>query len=756
MAKEVEIPIKVTGLSDLKKQLREAKDTMLSLADATNEIDVKKFNEARAAAGELADKLGDANAQIKVMATDSGFQKVANGLGLVGDNLKNLEFKDAAANAKQLTADIKSMNPKEVAQGFKDFGKTIGQLSNAFIQLGIKLLANPLFLLVAVVTGIVIAIVMLKDKLKIAEQAFEFFNKAVKIIIQNLKDLTDWLGLTSFAMEENADKTIAANNKKIASNEKVTASVNKEYTFQIALAKANGEDVTELQIKQSQFEESQAKKRQKIASDTIAKIDELEKKGKGKLTEDQIKARNEATAEYVKERDAATAFNQGRIVLRAEANTKLREENKKANQKSKDDQDKADKAAEDAAKRHLAIIRGLRDLELANLEEGLQKDLALNQEKYKRDLEDLKTNKNMTQLERDKYAAEYFKRKEIEDKKAYKSENDRLAEQKKIRVEAEKKAIDDLKAIREGYNDFVLEQTGTPFEKEMAAIAKKYKDEQAELDKFYEGKLDLQAEYKLKSQNLTTLQFDEQAAARKKNSENEKVEEINKFLEKAQVVLDFGNTINGLFNQLDSNRVNSIKEKQAEEINLITEKQNKELSNTSLSETQKQAINDKYAKLKYAAELKAFKQLEDIKKKQFARDKALRMAGVVIDTASAIMKNYGQAGFIGGTAMAVATAAIGAIQLATIASQKYQGESGPSAPSTGGSGTGAGGGTGQSEALTPSFALTGQRNIGSTASSAENNNSDKTQQISVVAIVSETEVTNVQKRANRIRQSAEL
>jgi len=43
---------------------------------------------------------------------------------------------------------------------------------------------------------------------------------------------------------------------------------------------------------------------------------------------------------------------------------------------------------------------------------------------------------------------------------------------------------------------------------------------------------------------------------------------------------------------------------------------------------------------------------------------------IAIDTAQAIMKNYGQAGFIGGTAMAVITAALGAAQIAMVLSQK--------------------------------------------------------------------------------------
>jgi hypothetical protein len=37
--------------------------------------------------------------------------------------------------------------------------------------------------------------------------------EAVKLLIQGFKDMTDWLGLTSFAAEENAARTLAANEK---------------------------------------------------------------------------------------------------------------------------------------------------------------------------------------------------------------------------------------------------------------------------------------------------------------------------------------------------------------------------------------------------------------------------------------------------------------------------------------------------------------------------------------------------------------
>lgn len=747
MAQELDIDIKVTGLADLRSQLKAAKDDVIAL-QSSDVIDPNKLAEATKRAGALNDALNDANEQIKVMSGGSDFEKVSNGLGLIGSQLKDMDFEGAANSAKNLTKVVQAMSPATIAKGFKDLAGTVLELGKAFVSVGLKLLMNPLFTIPAIIVAVVVAIVMLKDKLKIAEQAFDLLMRPIKALIQGLKDLTDWLGLTSFAMEENADKTIAANNKKIASNEKVTASVNKEYSFQITLAKANGEDVTELQIKQSQFEETQAKKRQKIASDTIAKIDELEKKGK--LTEDQIKARNEATAEYVKERDAATAANQARIVLRAEANTKLREENKKAGQKSKDDQAKADKVAEDAAKRHLAIIRGLRDLELSNMEEGLQKDLSLNEEKLKRELQDLEKNEGIKGLLREKYIEQYKLQKDIADKKAYKAESDRLEENRKKRLDEEKKFNDDLKAIRQSYNDFVLEQTGTPFEKEMATIAKKYQTEKDLLKKALDDKLITQQEFNVKMASLTTLQGNEQAAIRKKTKDEELQDTTDKYLEISQKVSDGLNAVNGLLNQLGQNRLDAIKDKETQELDALTQKQQQELDVTGLSEAQKQTINDKYAKLKYQTELKAFEQSEKIKKRQFAREKALRIVQTVIDTASNVVtsiRNNGGVPF--GIPAGILAGALGAVQLATIAAQKYQGEAGPSAPTIGG-----GGGGGGSTPVEPSIGLYGQRNAGSTATAAKS--VEANQNIMVTAVVSETEITNVQGRANRIRQSAEL
>ena len=78
------------------------------------------------------------------------------------------------------------------------------------------------------------------------------------------------------------------------------------------------------------------------------------------------------------------------------------------------------------------------------------------------------------------------------------------------------------------------------------------------------------------------------------------------------------------------------------------------------------------------------KKKEKEKRKAFERDKKMKMASVVIDTAAGIMKTIGQTGFFG-IPMAIMIGAMGAAQLAMIAGTSYQGGGGsvskPSAPS---------------------------------------------------------------------------
>jgi hypothetical protein len=762
---ELDIDIKVTGLSDLRSQLKAAKDDVIALQSA-DVIDPAKIAEATKRAGALKDALNDANEQIAVMSGGSDFEKVSNGLGLIGSQLKDLDFEGANNSAKNLTKVMQSMNPADVAKGFTDLAGTVLQLGKAFFTMGLQLLANPIFLIVAIIVAVVAAIVLLKDKIKIMEVAFNMLMAPIKVLIQGLKDLSDWLGLTSFAEEEAAQKSLDATNKRIAANEKLTASMDKEYGRQIALAKANGEDTTKLETEAAKFKQQKSFESTERLNKEIKTQSDLLKN----QTQEQQKETRKTIADLVKTRDEQVQINKDAAndvnIIKATARVKDAEDAKKAGEKATSEQQKRNKEIEDAAKRHLAILRGLRDLEIQNMDEGLQKELSINQEKYKRELEDLKTNKDISRAERIKYEEQYVIEKQIADKKAYATEKKRLEDEAKLKKDARDKEIADMEAnalrirqLNQNYTDYLLEHTGTDLEKQQAVIEKSRKAaigneqsrwfaEMANLKMTQAEKEKLEKEHRARLKKINEIADGEKQAADDTNAALELSKKISHYAEVAEKVMSGVSALNGLLNQGDSNRLNDIKTTHDAEVSSLEEKQQRELSSSNLSEAQKKTINAKYAKLKYQADLKAFNESESIKKKQFARDKALRMVGVVIDTAKAISGAVAASPLTFGMPWAAVAGVTGALQLATIASQKYQGEAGPSAPSIGGVGGGGGGAT------EPALSLFGKQSEANTTKQGQS--VEANQSITVNAVVSETEITATQGKIAKMQKSAEL
>lgn len=769
MAKPIEIPVEVTGLGAIKAELKSLKNELLN---ATDPADIERLSSA---AGALSDKLADASEKIKIFAAGSDFEKVSNGLGLIGNQLANLDFEGAAETAQLLTKTIKSMDPKEVAAGFKQFTSTVGQLSNAFVQMGIKLLANPLFLLVAVIVAVVVAIVSLKDKLKIAQVAFDMMMAPIKLLIQGLKDLSDWLGLTAFAAEEEADKVIAASQRKAEASQKFLNQYEFNKKQEIALLKANGKDTLKAELQLDTVRASEAKKREAASHDELlaarVKYNEAvsaEDKAALKKQIDEIKGKIQQEKNIQVESN-----NNKKITLINHRNAEL-EEDKKADEKSKADKATANKNAQDAAKRHRDIIKDIKSLEIANMEDGLAKELAANKEKYRVELEDLKYASGLSKEERKKFQDLYAAEKKIADDKSLEVEKKRLSELEKVAKEKREKDAAELKAHQDkmaelaaNYDAYILEHTGTELEKQLADVNAKRKaaidDEKALYEEKKKDALGNAAELeRIEKEHVDKMKVingiaDAEAATATETSKGlEIAATIDKYAQIAEKATAGLTAINGLLNQLGQNRMNDIKNEAATEIETLNDKQAAELSNSNLTEQEKVNIKYKYDMLKYQAELKAFNATEVIKKKEFARDKALRMVGVIIDTAKSVSASIAASPLTFGLPWSAVNAGIGVLQLATIASQKYQGSTGPSAPSapsapTGGGGAGAG--EASSSAITPSVNLYGRanqlNNVGPAGQAVGQN-------ITVTAIVSESDITGTQNRVAKMTNSAEL
>jgi hypothetical protein len=169
-------------------------------------------------------------------------------------------------------------------------------------------------------------------------------------------------------------------------------------------------------------------------------------------------------------------------------------------------------------------------------------------------------------------------------------------------------------------------------------------------------------------------------------------ERLQKQLDNAQFVFDQLSALNDAFSALEDARMQNMQTRANDELSALDAKHKKELEGQNLTAEQKKAIDDNYAAAKYQIELKNFNALEAIKKKQFERDKILRIGQAAIDTASAIVKGIAQFGpppSPAGIAAIASAALIGATQIAAIAATKYQSGTAPTFDTSGGVSAGA-------------------------------------------------------------------
>jgi hypothetical protein len=322
---EVVIPLKIQGIAQMKAELRELKG---SIASAT---DPAQMNALAQKAGELSDKIKDANDAVAVFATGSKFEQVSNGLGGIKDSLMSLDFEEANAKSKAFAKNLGSLNPEDIKKGFKDFTSTLGTLGKAFLKLGMTILMNPIFLIVAAVVAIIAVIALVLKSFGVLDDVIKAMMMPINMLIAGFKALTDWLGLTAFAAEDNAAKTLAANEKVTKSSEERTARVTGDLGREIAEAKAAGQDTTKLEEELSNTKIKEANKRKQSAKEALD--------AQKKLGDDaDLKKIEDLKKQVAKENEI---IKQGYSDKTVAKNTADKKESEDADKKEKEASDKA-------------------------------------------------------------------------------------------------------------------------------------------------------------------------------------------------------------------------------------------------------------------------------------------------------------------------------------------------------------------------------------------------------------------------------
>ena len=674
---EVTIPLKISGIAQMRNELNELKGAIASATDPA------QMDELAQKAGEVADRLKDANEQAAVFTAGSKFEIVSNSIAGVAGDLASLDFEGANDKSKVFAKNLANINPKDIAKSFKDFAGMLGILGKAFIKLGITILMNPIFLIVAAVVAIIAVIALVLNKFGLLDKVIKALMAPINALIAGFKAMTDWLGLTSFAAEDNAARTLAANEKVREDSKKREAQVVGDLGREIAELKAAGEDTAKQEEKVSNTKIREANKRKKTYLKDLEdakKLDDRYNKDKLEAIKKQIDAENEIIKQA--NSDKIVAKNAANKKEKDDAKAKADADNKEAESKAKAARDKR-LAADKASEAEIAAARKI--------------------------VTD--STKTAQQIELDDLAAAY--KKKIDEAVKHKNDTTALVEAQKVQEAA----------INKKYTDAANAKTAEDNKKRIAA----------EDAQFLE----------MQRLTLSDVEFKKLQAT-----------------QAAEAKMD-------IFTK-DAEMVKLLEKELAAELVKIQDDANKQKTANLKAEADKQkAIDDAALQAKksiIALEIDAAKGLvnllgglgeknKKVQKAALIANAALSIAEIINNTNVGSAKEVATKGVIGlGTSALLYTKM--AISIASVVAATAKGLSALGGGSvTAPSNTGGGGGGTSTTAVAPTTGpnLFGQANTGSQVNAGGGSNN-----ITVTAIVSETEITASQQHINNIQQNSVL
>jgi hypothetical protein len=723
---DVEIRTNTTGVKSLRQELRE---TVMQLQQL--EVGTQEFERLNQKAAEIKDKMAEVNEQIAVMATGSKFEKVSNSLGEISAGLASMDFERATQGAKLFAQNAKAIT-------FKDAIGSVKQLGSTFMTVGKAILTNPLFLIAGVIVLIGVGIVKLLDKLGILKTIFKAIGDVIDFVVQGIKDFLDWIGLTNFAVEDAAQAQADASEKVAKAQEERTKSVVQDIDNEIRIAELQGKSTEDLERKKVWLIVNTAKARYKADMDA-AKAAAL----KGDLDQAEIQAlydKAKASGLAVKQSYADVTFFEEKTKDDKKKRKKKEEEDnaeiaKKASETRKKNQDKINQEIQKAVQfnkeaqkeNELNLLSAQdREIKISNDKYQAQIDQAI---KYKQDYSQIViAQKNAENEINVKYKQEEIKQAEeaqaVIDQLNKDFLNARLSDidQEKLAVNDKyNKAIEDAK--KAGLDTKVLEA-----------------NQKAELDA-----IDLSYDEKKKANAIelaswmNTFNTNERAKY-VADLEAKRIEDETKLKEAKDKGLIDEQTYQDKLKEIRKKATDATAQydaKTAEELRDKRLQQIKEYVDASTGLMT--ALGD----LAVATAGKDVKSQEAAARKKFKIDKAAALVGVAMNTAVAISKNAGNP-FL----MALA-AATGVAQAAVIASKQFNSGAGTQTPNTPNPSV-----SEPQANATPIFNMFGSGGTANNQNASGNNSNG--QNITVTAVVSETDMTNTQNRVNSMKSSASL
>ena len=703
---EVVIPLKLSGVAALKAELKDLKNQM---ADAANP---EAFTALADRAGDVTKKINSINSAVSEFKRGSNLDQVSASFERMSQAIMYMDFSAAAKESANFKQAIGALKPEDLTKKFKDFATTIKNLGGAFLKLGMTILMNPIFLIVAAVVAIIAVIALVLKSFGVLDDVIDTLMIPVNALIQGFKDLTDWLGLTQYAAEESAEKSAKAFEEGSVRINEATDLNTSALDRQIAEQKALGKNTFDLEVKRTWIVQWGAKQRLQLAREAYYKelalgdaVDQEKlKKLKAQIAEENKLILDSKSGRQVLLNAKFTEDNKPKKVEKPKAETKAPKA--KPAPKAKDtggeeiqkEIDKARQANLDATLDAITVEK--------NAVEAKYADLIAKAKKYKKDtseLEILKMNElnNINVKERDRIDADIkakdeAKKAEVAAKKAevaaaIKLEDEKYLEIQRLTAANEKDKVKQL-ILTADYEKAVL----------LAAF-----DEKVALLKEGDPLLkQLKTELETSLANITKEAKDKELAIVKETEEKKRAEQ----LKTADAALDYAgqsiSAIEGITNLAMENKLKKVK--------------------------------------------KGSKEEEALLKKQFQLNKSMQLAGAIVDAGKAITASLASSPIaIGpipnpaGIASLAFAAVTSATNIAKIASTTFTSGTAPSTNTP----------TPSTTAVAPSGGpnLFGQANTGSQVNAGGSTNN-----ITVTAIVSETEITASQNHINNIQNNSVL
>jgi hypothetical protein len=735
---EVTIPIKLVGLGEMKAELKQVKNDLVT---ATDPAEIERLSTR---AGELNQKLKDTNKTIKNFSTGSTVQQVGNQISGIKDSLMNMDFSKAATQVTAFTATVSKFKVTDLTKGLGALTQAAGQLGAQMLKIGMQLLMNPYFLLAAVIVGIVVALVMVLKYFGVLEVVIDALMAPIYALINGFKALTDMMGLTSYAADENADRVQAAAEKSTEASKLRTEKISKYYDHEIAMARIAGKDTSMLEVQKSQEQSAEAEIRLANAVATLEAMahqvghaaEEEKQKLRDKITEENniIADGNNSREEMFAANEKKVADNAKKVADNARAVNKAIYEKRLADQK-------------EAAANRLAAERQIEDLRIAAIKDDAVREGEVLTEKYDRLRADLLADKTKTNAEKITLKAAFDLAEENEQAK--------IDENKKKKENEAYQALNALKIANmvEGEAKIAAQQQ-VAYQASVNAAKEKYGADSAQFAEFQE-------QLRLADEATTKVRSDKKIADQ-------------------QALLD---SLNNLALTDDQRKIAAIeaqylKEQElangnAETLLALKNKHDKDIEKVNMDAADAEVEKNRQvrdAKLGFAKDtVDGLTNLGGMLIKDQAKlakfNKASALIQIGIDTAKAISSlvaaaNMNPANSVTGGGAGIAQFAAGVIQIATNIAKAKQLLTAPSTPVPTGGGGGGGGDTGGGGSSTATMIpqatqLFGSSNNANTMTAGGGSSGGETNMM-VTAVVSETQITNVQKKINMINKNSEL